>query len=76
MVDHSVLVNCVEGVVSPATTHEPFPVHGKVRHTEWGAGMVMGYEHERMTVLFDEVGYRTLSVPVVVDQGLLTRERS
>jgi ATP-dependent DNA helicase RecQ len=67
--------NCVEGVVSAATTHEPFPVHGRVRHAEWGAGMVMGYEHERMTVLFDEVGYKTLSVPVVVEQSLLTRER-
>jgi ATP-dependent DNA helicase RecQ len=68
--------NCVEGVVVAATTHEPFPVHGRVRHAEWGAGMVMGYEHERMTVLFDEVGYKTLSVPVVVEQGLLTREGS
>jgi ATP-dependent DNA helicase RecQ len=46
-----------------------------VRHAEWGAGMVMGYEHERMTVQFDEVGYKTLSVPVVVEQSLLTRER-
>jgi ATP-dependent DNA helicase RecQ len=33
--------------------------------------MVLGYEDDRMTVLFDEVGYKTLSVPVVSEQGLL-----
>ena len=53
----------------------PFPVHSTVRHPEWGAGMVMGYEEERMTVLFDDVGYKTLSVPVVCDQGLLVAEK-
>ena len=29
-----------------------------------------------MTVLFDDVGYKTLSVPVVEKQGLLTAERA
>jgi ATP-dependent DNA helicase RecQ len=52
----------------------PFPVHSAVRHAEWGAGMVMGYEDDRMTVLFDDVGYKTLSVPVVSANGLLTAE--
>jgi ATP-dependent DNA helicase RecQ len=52
----------------------PFPVHSTVRHAEWGAGMVMGYDDDRMTVLFDDVGYKTLSVPVVSEQGLLTAE--
>ena len=52
----------------------PFPVHSQVRHPEWGAGMVMSYEEDRMTVLFDEVGYKTLSVPVVSEQGLLTQD--
>ena len=49
----------------------PFPVHSQVRHPEWGAGLVLSYEEDRMTVLFDEVGYKTLSVPVVSEQGLL-----
>jgi ATP-dependent DNA helicase RecQ len=53
----------------------PFPVHSMVRHAEWGAGMVLGYEEDRMTVLFDGVGYKTLSVPVVSEQGLLAAER-
>ncbi|WP_326554167.1 RecQ family ATP-dependent DNA helicase [Micromonospora sp. NBC_01813] len=52
----------------------PFPVHSMVRHAEWGAGMVLGYEEDRMTVLFDGVGYKTLSVPVVSEQGLLAAE--
>jgi ATP-dependent DNA helicase RecQ len=50
---------------------EPYPVHSTVRHVEWGPGMVMGYEGNRMTVLFDDVGYKTLSVPVVQAQKLL-----
>ncbi|MCW3843424.1 DUF3553 domain-containing protein [Micromonospora yasonensis] len=50
----------------------PFPVHSQVRHPEWGAGLVLSYEEDRMTVLFDEVGYKTLSVRVVSEQGLLT----
>ncbi|MEU4717211.1 ATP-dependent DNA helicase RecQ [Micromonospora purpureochromogenes] len=52
----------------------PFPVHSQVRHPEWGTGLVLNYEEDRMTVLFDEVGYKTLSVPVVSEQGLLTRD--
>ncbi|WKU05164.1 ATP-dependent DNA helicase RecQ [Micromonospora sp. HUAS LYJ1] len=50
----------------------PFPVHSQVRHPEWGPGLVLNYEEDRMTVLFDEVGYKTLSVRVVSEQGLLT----
>ena len=49
----------------------PFPVHSQVRHGEWGSGLVLNYEDDRMTVLFDEVGYKTLSVRVVSEQGLL-----
>ncbi|TWJ30133.1 ATP-dependent DNA helicase RecQ [Micromonospora sagamiensis] len=67
--------NCHAGT-SVATTEEagqpPFPVHSQVRHPEWGSGMVLGYEEDRMTVLFDDVGYKTLSVPVVSGQALLT----
>ncbi|MBM2622357.1 ATP-dependent DNA helicase RecQ [Actinoplanes sp. LDG1-06] len=66
--------NCVEGTaieIETATADEPFPVHAKVHHGEWGPGTVMGYEEDRMTVLFDEVGYKTLSVPVVIENELL-----
>jgi ATP-dependent DNA helicase RecQ len=43
-----------------------------VRHPEWGAGTVMGYERDQVLVLFHEVGYKTLSVPIVRQRGLLT----
>ena len=59
---------------TPSTSDTPFAVHSKVRHPEWGIGTVMGYEADRMTVLFDSVGYKTLSVPVVLDNDLLTAE--
>jgi ATP-dependent DNA helicase RecQ len=49
----------------------PFAVHSTVTHTEWGEGLVLGYEGDKMTVLFDDVGYKTLSVPVVRAQKLL-----
>jgi ATP-dependent DNA helicase RecQ len=55
-------------------THRPFPVGSTVRHREWGAGLVMGYERDRVVVLFDDVGYKTLSVPVVRRHGLLTAD--
>ncbi|GLW34775.1 RecQ family ATP-dependent DNA helicase [Actinoplanes regularis] len=66
--------NCADGsaeAVNAVEEEGPFPVHSRVRHGEWGIGMVMGYEKERMTVLFDDVGYKTLSVPVVVENSLL-----
>jgi ATP-dependent DNA helicase RecQ len=66
--------NDVNGVTEPPAPAAdlPFAVHSKVRHGEWGPGTVMGYEEDRMTVLFDEVGYKTLSVPVVVENKLLS----
>jgi len=57
---------------------EPRPDAGRFRtgarvlHREWGEGLVMSEEEDRITVLFDTVGYRTLSLEAVVGQGLLT----
>ncbi|MDG4824345.1 RecQ family ATP-dependent DNA helicase [Asanoa sp. WMMD1127] len=69
--------NCAAGRGEPDNgAVGPFPVHSTVRHAEWGSGLVMGYEDDKMTVLFDEVGYKTLSVPVVSEQGLLVAETS
>jgi ATP-dependent DNA helicase RecQ len=57
-----------------ATGDEPFPVGGTVRHQAWGTGTVLGYDADRMTVLFDSVGYKTLSVGVVRAKELLVAE--
>jgi ATP-dependent DNA helicase RecQ len=65
--------NCHDGPEAPVErpADGPYPLHSTVRHAEWGAGLVLSYDADRMTVLFDEVGYKTLSVPVVREQGLL-----
>jgi ATP-dependent DNA helicase RecQ len=51
---------------------EPFTVGTRVTHAEWGEGTVQRYDGDAMVVLFDEGGYRTLSVELVEERGLLT----
>jgi ATP-dependent DNA helicase RecQ len=50
-----------------------FASNSDVEHTEWGHGVVMSVEQDRLTVLFDQVGYKTLSLAAVQKQDLLTR---
>ncbi|GAB3858507.1 hypothetical protein GCM10027610_096490 [Dactylosporangium cerinum] len=57
--------------VPVADLARPFPVSSEVRHTAWGTGTVMAYEQDRVVVLFEEVGYKTLSVPIVQKSKLL-----
>jgi ATP-dependent DNA helicase RecQ len=67
--------NCLSGRAEAsggAHGDAPYPVHSKVTHPEWGDGTVLRYEGEQMTVLFDTIGYKTLSVPVVEEQRLLS----
>lgn len=52
-------------------THQPFALQAEVIHSEWGPGTVMSYEEETVTVLFDSEGYKTLSVELVLEKGLL-----
>jgi len=54
-----------------ARAHTPFPVETPVEHTEWGPGVVMRVEDDRVVVLFDEVGYKTLALAAVTEHGLL-----
>ena len=49
----------------------PFAVQSRVTHATWGSGVVMRYEGDRIVVLFEEVGYRTLSLEAVSARGLL-----
>jgi ATP-dependent DNA helicase RecQ len=49
----------------------PFPVETPVEHSEWGNGIVMRVEDDRLVVLFDEVGYKTLGIRAVLDNDLL-----
>jgi ATP-dependent DNA helicase RecQ len=49
----------------------PFELGARVRHEQWGEGAVQRYDDGAVTVLFDEVGYKTLAVDVVEERGLL-----
>jgi ATP-dependent DNA helicase RecQ len=51
----------------------PFRLGSRVRHPDWGTGTVQLYdEDDRVVILFDEVGYKTLALPVVAEYRLLT----
>jgi ATP-dependent DNA helicase RecQ len=65
--------NCRDGVADRpvARADEPYPLQAEVRHDEFGAGVVTDLEDDRLTVLFQDVGYRTLSREVVAEQQLL-----
>ncbi|MGI3225046.1 DUF3553 domain-containing protein [Streptomyces sp. GTA36] len=57
---------------SPTRHDHPFPPGTAVHHPQWGDGEVLTEEENRITVLFASVGYRTLSLPVILEKNLLT----
>jgi ATP-dependent DNA helicase RecQ len=67
--------NCDTCEAGTAAPQEPgtdeFPRDSSVRHTEWGHGVVISVEADRMTVLFDDEGYKTLSLAAVRENDLL-----
>ena len=50
-----------------------FPLQSRVRHTRWGDGVVMRNESDRVTVYFDDEGYKTLSLRALRERDLLER---
>ncbi|MET8945103.1 RecQ family ATP-dependent DNA helicase [Streptomyces sp. NPDC004542] len=55
--------------------HPParYPTGTEVRHEQWGDGTVLSGEPDRISVLFDRVGYRTLSLQALAQRhDLLT----
>jgi ATP-dependent DNA helicase RecQ len=64
---------CSDGTAEeqPDAHESPFALQSRVRHAAWGAGLVMRYEGDRIVVLFDEVGYKTLSLAAVAAKNLL-----
>jgi ATP-dependent DNA helicase RecQ len=64
--------NCDRGE-SVDSADRPFAVGTPVKHPEWGRGTVQTYEEgDRIVVLFDAAGYKTLSLGLVASQRLLT----
>ncbi|MFJ1969585.1 RecQ family ATP-dependent DNA helicase [Streptomyces sp. NPDC087903] len=42
-----------------------YPVGTEVRHDQWGDGTVLSEDKDRITVLFEQAGYRTLALEAV-----------
>ena len=53
-------------------SERPFPIGAAVAHKSWGVGEVQRYDRDRVVVLFESVGYRTLDLTVVEEEELLT----
>ncbi|WP_425246319.1 RecQ family zinc-binding domain-containing protein [Streptomyces sp. NEAU-NA10] len=50
-----------------------YPLGTEVRHERWGEGTVLSEDQDRITVLFDQAGYRTLALEAVAGRvDLLT----
>jgi ATP-dependent DNA helicase RecQ len=65
---------CDAGTATDAGSEDrEFPVGAAVRHSEWDAGVVVSSDRDELTVLFDDVGYKTLALGIVRERGLLER---
>jgi ATP-dependent DNA helicase RecQ len=62
-----------EQVPADPSDHE-FEVDAPVRHEQWGPGTVMQREADRVTVLFEQAGYRTLSLEAVREGNILIED--
>jgi len=63
--------NCDAGHGVPDRAAQPFPVGHPVEHADWGSGIVQRYDGGQVVVLFETVGYKTLSVELVLERDLL-----
>jgi len=64
--------NCLAGVAGEEVAdNATYRLQSRVRHEDFGEGVVTDVEEDRLTVLFEDVGYRTLSLRLVEEQGLL-----
>jgi ATP-dependent DNA helicase RecQ len=65
--------NCDAGRSTPAGGSDgPFGAGMRVEHQEWGRGVVLADEGDRLTVFFDEVGYKELLTSAVLENHILT----
>jgi len=65
-------VRAAETVARTETTEDHAYLPGvRVSHDQWGRGEVMSEGDGKITILFESVGYRTLSLAVVTDKQLL-----
>lgn len=73
--------SCRDGTAEERAAHEsagagaprPYPAGALVEHVEWGRGSVVDVEEDRVTVFFDEQGYKVLALAAVSENALLSR---
>ncbi len=58
---------------SNGTEPGPYPLHSRVIHDELGFGVVKGYRADKIEIVFDEQGRKTLSLPMLMKRELLRR---
>ncbi len=65
--------NCESGATEAARRQQPgrFTLKSRVVHKEWGKGVVESVQGDRIVVLFDSSGRKTLSLKAVREHGLL-----
>ena len=65
---------CESGEAGTGVSANPeYPAQSRVHHAEFGTGTVVQSEADRITVLFEEVGYKTLSLEAVHEADVLGR---
>ncbi|MFE9750257.1 RecQ family ATP-dependent DNA helicase [Saccharothrix saharensis] len=65
---------CESGEAGTGVSANPeYPAQSRVHHAEFGSGTVVQSEADRLTVLFEEVGYKTLSLEAVHAADVLGR---
>lgn len=67
---HAERASAAEGGASGAGS---YGVDDAVEHATWGPGVVMSTDGDRITVLFEREGYKTLALAAVAKAHLLTR---
>ena len=63
--------NCQAGRIEAADATSPFSAGTRVEHSAWGGGSVVRTEGDQLVVLFDDKGYKTLSLGLVLAGDLL-----
>jgi ATP-dependent DNA helicase RecQ len=64
--------NCDAGLSSAARDGQAFGLGTRVEHRTWGGGVVLDDEGDRLTVLFDDAGYKELLTSAVHAEKLLS----
>lgn len=65
--------NCKAGIVAESTSRQPYPLDTRIAHKSWGEGTVMRYEADKIVILFDRVGYKTIDLQTALLRRLLQR---